>query len=301
MNKVCLVVLIGVPGAGKTTFCERFRSISSKQCSLVNVIHVCFDKFIKLEDKIDLDTGRFKAKRQQLLESLGALIEGIKLHDQNKLESANEDLIRKFNENISIDLSAQPRGKIYGILVDDNMYYRSMRYEVLGLARKYQTGFLQLFFNVPFLEAKVRNNKRANPISDEIMLRMRSKLEKPNEHFYKWERNTMELDGKVNFDYFPEIEHTIVQCANAPEASKEPANERQPVEQSTLHKVDLLLRKTISDIMKNRKSNIDSEDLKRLSEQLVNRRKAILDDLKMGSIVIDPQSATSEQMRLLFE
>lgn len=300
INKVCFIVLIGIPGAGKTTFCELFKRNLSEQCSLVNVIHVCFDEFIKLEDQLDFETGRFKEKRQLLLESIGAFIKGIKLHDPNILEEANQVLSRKFSKNISIDLNTIPSGKIYGILMDDNMYYRSMRYEVLGLARKYQTGFLQLYFNVPLLEATERNAKRARPIPEEIMSRMWLKLEKPNSQFYKWEINTIELNGNSNLDYCAEVKQEIVKCANKPEHLMEQNDARQPMEQSTLHKIDLLLRKAIGEVMKNRRLNGDGHDLKRLSEQLIQRKRTILDDLKNGSIVIDPQHTTSEQIQLLF-
>lgn len=295
-NKVCFVVMIGLPGAGKTTFCERFK----EKCSIIKVIHVCFDKFLRIGDNLDLETGQMKEKRRHFLEILGRLAEGIKLRNQIMFEEANEHLAKHFNENIQIDLDLRPTGKIFGIFLDDNMYYRSMRYEIVALAREYRAGFLQVHLDVSLEEALTRNATRTNPIPQEIVSRMWIKLEKPNEQFYKWERDTVNLTVNYKVEDIMEIEEQIAECANNPEHPIEQDVEREPVEQSTLHKVDLLLRKAVSDIIKDRRLTLNGLDLKHLSEHLVSRRRTILNDFKMGLIEVDPQSTTNEQIQSLF-
>ncbi|KXJ82471.1 hypothetical protein RP20_CCG013389 [Aedes albopictus] len=296
MNKVCFVVMIGLPGAGKTTFCESFK----EKCSIIKVIHVCFDKFLRIGDNLDLETGQMKEKRRHFLEILGRLAEGIKLRNKIIFEEANEDLAKHFNENIQIDLDLQPTGKIFGIFLDDNMYYRSMRYGIVALARKYGAGFLQVHLDVSLEQAQTRNATRSNPIPQEIVSRMWIKLEKPNEQFYKWERNTVNLTVNYKLEEIMEIKEKIAQCANNPEHPIEQDVEREPVEQSTLHKVDLLLRKAVSDIIKDRRPTLNGLDLKQLSEHLMSRRRTILNDFKMGLIEVDPRSTTNEQIQSLF-
>ncbi|XP_065088148.1 L-seryl-tRNA(Sec) kinase [Ochlerotatus camptorhynchus] len=297
MNKICLHVLIGIPGAGKTTFCEGFQAYLLEKRSPARLIHVCFDRLIKIEDTFDLENGCFKEKRRQLLESLGKIIEGIKFNDQTCVDQVNEELTKIFNANISIDLDSTASGNIYAIFLDDNMYYRSMRYEAFSLARKHGMGYLQSLFDVPLAEAKARNASRPNPIPEEIISRMWIKLEQPSWRFYKWERNTLELLG--NSLEFEQLEQAILNCANNPESPLETKAEKQPVEQSVVHKVDLLLRKAVGDIMKNRKEIFNGKELKLLSDQLSVRRKTILDDLRAGLIEIDPECATNEQIQLL--
>ncbi|XP_021697006.1 L-seryl-tRNA(Sec) kinase isoform X1 [Aedes aegypti] len=298
MNKVCFVVLIGIPGAGKTTFCERFQQIMLEKYSMVKVVHVCFDKFIRIGDNLDLETGHMKKKRKQLLRILEKVVEGIKLKNRIEIEEANDELTREFNENIHLDLDHKE--KIYSLFLDDNMYYRSMRYEILALARKHRTGFLQLHFNVSLMEAKARNSERSNPIPEDTMSRMWIKLEKPNGHFYRWEKNTVDLLGNNNLDDLETVEQRIIQCTNSPECPIEQNEVREPVEQSTIHKVDLLLRKAVSDVIKHQKALLNGADLKLFTKQLVCKRKAILNDLKLGLIDVDPQCATKEQIELLF-
>lgn len=297
MNKICLNVLIGIPGAGKTTFCEGFQAYLLEKHSPARLIHVCFDRLVEIEDNFDLENGCFKEKRRQLLQSFGKLIEGVKFNDQTCVDQVNKELIKKFNANIPIDLESTASGKVYAILLDDNMYYRSMRYEVFTLARKHGTGYLQSLFDVPLAEAKARNAGRPNPIAEEIISRMWIKLERPSSRFYKWERNTLELLG--NSLEFEQLEQAILNCVNNPESPLEAKPEKQPVEQSVVHKVDLLLRKAVGDIMKSRKEIFDGQELKLLSDQLIVRRKAILDDLRAGLIEIDPECATHEQIKLL--
>ncbi|KXJ71282.1 hypothetical protein RP20_CCG020948 [Aedes albopictus] len=180
------------------------------------------------------------------------------------------------------------------------MYYRSMRYEIVALARKYRVGFLQVHLEVPLEEAQTRNTTRSNPIPQEIISRMWIKLEKPNEQFYKWERNTVHLTVNYKLEEIMKIEEKVAQCANNPEHPIEQDIERELVEQSTLHKVDLLLRKAVSDIIKDRRLTLNGLDLKQLSEHLVSRRRTILNDFKMGLIEVDPQSTTNEQIQSLF-
>lgn len=297
MNKICLTVLVGIPGAGKTTFCQKFSAYLVEKSSAVGLIPICFDKFIKLDSSFDLESGCFKAKRRELLNCLEKLIEGVKFSDQECIDRVNEDLFEKFNANIPRDLDLTANEKLYAILIDDNMYYRSMRYEVFTMARKQGTGYVQMFFNVSLPEAKARNAARPNPIAEEIISRMWIKLERPNVSFYKWERNTLELLG--NLGEFARLEQAIIDCGSNPEKPPEANAEKQPIEQSVVHKLDLLLRKAVGDVMKDRKKIVDDQELKLLSNHLSARKQVVLDEFRAGLLEIDPECATGEQIKLL--
>lgn len=72
------------------------------------------------------------------------------------------------------------------VLIDDNLYYRSMRFEWFKLARDCSLGFCQVFVSCPLEEAIRRNASRKSPVPESSIRVMESKLELPREE--SWER-----------------------------------------------------------------------------------------------------------------
>ena len=42
----CIVVLVGIPGSGKTKFCEKYSTFSEQK--QINCLHICYDQLISL-------------------------------------------------------------------------------------------------------------------------------------------------------------------------------------------------------------------------------------------------------------
>ena len=87
-SQTCIVVLIGLPGAGKTTFCQKFVSNFSKPDSDskvgFNVVHVCYDAFVDLEEQAKLaenvedGSTKWKEKRKEISEGVESFLDFLK-------------------------------------------------------------------------------------------------------------------------------------------------------------------------------------------------------------------------------
>ncbi|XP_055619874.1 L-seryl-tRNA(Sec) kinase [Toxorhynchites rutilus septentrionalis] len=297
MNKICLSVLIGIPGAGKTSFCNNFQRYLEGKDSSVKLIHICYDSFIKLENANDMDKGLFKSKRQLLLRFLESLVEAIQKNDPFLMNQLSEALKEEYGLDLPLQLEPTSGTQVYVLLLDDNMYYRSMRYEIFKLARKHCTGYQQIYFEVPLLDARVRNSQRTKPVPDGIVSQMWMKLEKPSPRFYTWEKNTTTLRGSsANYDA---IVSELLRRSNEYESVAD-IPVPMKMEQSNIHKMDLLLRKTVGEILRNNQLILFSAELKLLSNELIIRKQKILNDLKAGLIKINPDEITDEGMHSLF-
>ncbi|KAG7256438.1 hypothetical protein CRUP_002867 [Coryphaenoides rupestris] len=89
------------------------------------------------------------------------------------------------------------------LLLDDNFYYPSMRYEVYQLARKCSLGFCQVFLDCSVQSCTRRNQERANPLPTDVILAMSKRLEPPNPQKNPWERNSITLN---NSEHLSEME-----------------------------------------------------------------------------------------------
>ncbi|XP_058462694.1 L-seryl-tRNA(Sec) kinase [Malaya genurostris] len=299
MSEVCINVLIGLPGAGKTTFCQNFRNYLQQKQSSITVVHVCFDDFIKLGN---FDYGNsYKLKRKQFLECFELVLRAVRTRSDKCLYQANEKFIKTFGKDLAIELNSTSTLKTtYLFILDDNMYYRSMRYEILKLARKNRTGYFQIYFDIPLEDAMTRNVTRSTPIPDDVILRMNIRLEKPNGHFYRWERNCISTkDPLLDLD---KIELMVIDRINHHESQLDCKIVAPVVEQSIVHKLDLLMRKTISEIIRNTKNGSSQELLKLLSNELNSKRKTLLNNFRAGLVEIpDPDNINIQHIRMLFQ
>ena len=110
----CIVLLVGLPGTGKTTFAK----ILSQTNEAASCATVSFDEVLPLEEQKALSTApsssgnKWKLARQDMKDRV-----------RKEMAERNDDVI---------------------VFVDDNNYYRSMRQEYHRLARDANAGFCQL-------------------------------------------------------------------------------------------------------------------------------------------------------------
>ncbi|XP_010624889.1 L-seryl-tRNA(Sec) kinase, partial [Fukomys damarensis] len=152
-------------------------------------------------------TSQWKMLRQELLKYLEcflvALINGCQMSaPPNKTEAMWEDFITCLKDQDLI-ISAAPAAQPFHLLaktalsrplvlvLDDNFYYQSMRYEVYQLARKYSLGFCQIFLDSPLETCLQRNGQRPQAVPTEIICLMERKIERPNPEKNAWEHNSL--------------------------------------------------------------------------------------------------------------
>ncbi|NXN74000.1 PSTK kinase, partial [Himantopus himantopus] len=176
------------------------------------------------------------------------------------------------------------------LILDDNFYYQSMRYEVYQLARKYSLSFCQLFLECPVECCLQRNRLRSHPLPDETIRLMARKIEMPDLKKNAWERNSLILKS---FDCTLEDEYQIIGLlATALENPVKPNEENLEQKEadraicaaSTVHQADGICRRIISQTMKDAKDkNVLPSEMKSLAEELNKLKAEFLEDLRQGN------------------
>ncbi|XP_019845721.2 L-seryl-tRNA(Sec) kinase [Bactrocera dorsalis] len=264
-TRICLVALIGLPAAGKSTFSRWMLSIPQQQ---FNVIHLCYDDFLPAQDNTLIAEIELKSQRSKILANINSLI--CELNDNAYIA---RDIIK------SVKLSENEKCNDFLILCDDNNYYRSMRYKLYQLCRQNKCAYAQIYLECDLKLALSRNSARPDNerVSDEILQRMGIRLERPNSAKHHWEENTLLLAGCDDF--------TIMKAGILDFLSKSLDEIVQPLTQSVttetvvslLHQLDLLLRKRIGDILQ---LENDSAERSKKVKMLIAKRKAILQEFR---------------------
>ncbi|KPP62868.1 L-seryl-tRNA(Sec) kinase-like [Scleropages formosus] len=142
------------------------------------------------------------------------------------------------------------------ILLDDNFYYQSMRYEVYQLARRYSMGFCQLYVQRPVTSCLRRNRTRSCPLPDEVIVAMEKRLEPPNPLKNSWEQSSLTMTSEDGFS--PQgIELSIDLIAASLDNPLSPIQDdteqkeadRQRCTSSVMHQADQACRRLVSQAM----------------------------------------------------
>ncbi|NXC36955.1 PSTK kinase, partial [Campylorhamphus procurvoides] len=183
------------------------------------------------------------------------------------------------------------------LLLDDNFYYQSMRYEVYQLARRYSLGFCQLFLECPLECCLQRNHLRSDPVPEETIHLMARKIEMPDPKKNAWEQNSLILRSS---DFISEDNEQIINLLTTalenPVRPNEEDTEQKEADRaicaaSAVHQADQTCRRVISQAMKDaRGKNILPSEMKSLAEELNKLKAEFLEDLKQGK-TLKPQNS----------
>ncbi|NXJ68931.1 PSTK kinase, partial [Rostratula benghalensis] len=176
------------------------------------------------------------------------------------------------------------------LILDDNFYYQSMRYEVYQLARKYSLSFCQLFLDCPLECCLQRNSLRSQPVPEQTISLMARKIEMPDLKKNAWERNSLVLKS---LDCTSEDEYHIISLLATALENPVKQHEENPEEKeldraicaaSAIHQADGRCRRIISQAMKDTKDkNLPPGELKSLAEELHKLKAEFLEDLRRGN------------------
>uniref|UniRef100_A0A2H6N612 L-seryl-tRNA(Sec) kinase n=1 Tax=Micrurus carvalhoi TaxID=3147026 RepID=A0A2H6N612_9SAUR len=240
-----LCVLCGLPAAGKTRTVQALSS-SLRKCKGWSCILLSYDDLIPLEAFGETEISHWRSYRHELLlyleHFLQALIKGCHyfppskrtekmwksfascLMEQGLISAGTED-----SASCQYLIDFIPLRPIYFIL-DDNFYYRSMRYEVYQLARQYSLGFCQLFLDSQIEVCLERNSQRKEPLPEETIFAMAQKLECPNPKKYTWEKNSLILkSAEFSFEDNLQVFNLLSSALENPVKSmEENAEEKTP-------------------------------------------------------------------------
>lgn len=313
----CLVVLSGIPGCGKSSLAgllhRHFHSQADTELGRVNVIVVPYDELISNDIIVYGETEQtWKDLRERIVLSVEKLLSGDSLPEEGNVGAgdAHSDMVVKFGEVVR---QQQQPADLTIVVIDDNMYYSSMRYRYYQLARKYACGFCQLYIQCDMAVAQQRNAARHNPVPDDIIVRMAKKIETPNSEINSWEANSVILDGKDNMENFVADIFSLIKKAVLNPV--QPIEEVDPavVEQSrqislnnAIHQSDQILRKIVSQKMADLKdSSCDKATLQRQSKMYMETRKTCLEKVRSGHVcfpvAVDQQTTSCDVNSELYQ
>uniref|UniRef100_A0A8C5UB20 Phosphoseryl-tRNA kinase n=1 Tax=Malurus cyaneus samueli TaxID=2593467 RepID=A0A8C5UB20_9PASS len=184
------------------------------------------------------------------------------------------------------------------LLLDDNFYYQSMRYEVYQLARKYSLGFCQLFLECPVECCLQRNRLRSDPVPEQTIHLMARKIEMPDLRKNAWEQHSLILSSSDCISEDKYVTGLILELSLSAilEASYciDTEAARAICAASAVHQADQACRRVISQAMQDAKGkNILPSEMKSLAEELNRLKAEFLDDLRQGKTLKYSDPATS--------
>ncbi|KAK3877231.1 hypothetical protein Pcinc_018031 [Petrolisthes cinctipes] len=156
------------------------------------------------------------------------------------------------------------------LLLDDNFYYRSMRYETFKLARKHGTGFCQVYVECSTDVALTHNMQRLSRVPEEVVRAMAEKLQPPRPDQHAWESPTYVVQSEIGpggeagprakiksefgMEILSKVWEMIDQCSLLPvlpveDNSTEVAESRIQCSQSVAHQADLKLRALVGSLI----------------------------------------------------
>ncbi|KFO99293.1 L-seryl-tRNA(Sec) kinase, partial [Calypte anna] len=176
------------------------------------------------------------------------------------------------------------------LILDDNFYYQSMRYEVYQLARKYSLSFCQIFLECPLECCLQRNRLRSHPVPDQTISLMATKIEIPDLQKNTWEQHSLILK---NSDCTSENDEQIISllatALENPVQQNEENTEQKEADRvlcaaSAVHQADQSCRRLISQAMKDAKGqNVLPSEMKSLAEELNRLKAEFLEGLRQGN------------------
>ncbi|CAG5133203.1 unnamed protein product [Candidula unifasciata] len=312
---ICICLLCGLPGSGKTSLLRTLLYPSKdtseemqQRLAQFMIVGIEYDAIVPWRtvdsryalDKEDKGNGKWKHDRGQVVTATEVLLQHIchnglsEISLQTKPEGLLVDVWQQFLQVLELFNAERQniRNQIV-LIVDDNMYFRSMRYEYYKLARKYGTGFCQIYLQCSCEKAAERNKNRQgiNQVSDEVILKMSEKLEPPDQEKHYWESNSITIRAEDSIDIdriLTMIQSAILNPVHCLEKADTEEIKKSRIECSTslLHQADLILRKCVATKMAEFKSCMKPEQLKERSQHVLKAKEQILCKLKEGRIPI---------------
>jgi len=224
-----LVPLIGLPGVGKTTFCQNIIKFLSEGHAKSEtddeltervqavVFHLRYDEFLPRILTTSDDENTTKRYRQAVIlvvdcvlqtlandvecRTVADILAGARLHLAEKEPTLSPETIEACL-TVFTKLTSGKEGSFHLsrdssviVLIDDNNNYRSMRYAHYRLARKHSVSYLQLYFDAPASVAKFNDALREGieRVGELVIEKMTKTLEEPDPGKYRWERRSCRI------------------------------------------------------------------------------------------------------------
>ncbi|KAL7642517.1 UNVERIFIED_CONTAM: hypothetical protein RMT77_007078 [Armadillidium vulgare] len=284
METNCVICLfIGLPGSGKTTLCNKLTTYLNNCDVNSKVINFEFDSFINLEEQSKLVTVTKNDREEKIFKTL-----------RNEFAREIENTI----ENIKNNLIK------YVILVDDNFYYKSMRYKFYQMAAKFNCGYCQVYLDCCLDLALERNNDRSSKVNEEAIKTMAKRMEVPNKSC-QWEAESFisSANAEINIeDVSSFVNSNFLNARSLVDINALDKTVAQNLNlKSLLHRSDLILRTLVGEIIKHKSA--EGFNKKEVANLANNYRQEILSNfrnqtLKMPCTVIGADEINALELEM---
>uniref|UniRef100_A0A4W4H347 Phosphoseryl-tRNA kinase n=1 Tax=Electrophorus electricus TaxID=8005 RepID=A0A4W4H347_ELEEL len=286
---MCLCVLCGLPGSGKSRLAQAVHGYIQKQGWRTLILS--YDELIP-ENAFDLNTSqtRWKQHRQVVLSCLESFLQDpgapSPCHSDGGVQEHFNQAVEQQEVLVTLQNTSQPARLV--LLLDDNFYYQSMRYEVYQLARKYSISFCQVYLHCPVEVCFYRNQDRGLPVSDEIIMEMSKRIEPPNTAKNHWEKSSLTLNSTeditdITIQKLLQLFTSALENPLSPveDDSEQREADREQCASSVMHQADRACRRLVTQTMQMaRVNNMSHEVLSALASDLSKQKGCFLRELR---------------------
>lgn len=350
--RVCILVLSGLPGCGKSSLARLLKASSVPDTShpcpnthqedtpspwqphtnlhpstqpperevthdqqSTRIFHVSYDELIPEDLEVqmiqsDVDS-EWKSLREKIVNCVECLVECLlssnRLRDQEKPVD-DEALWSRFSQVVETQDCSDFRGENSRpcvLVIDDNMYYRSMRHKYFQLARKYEQGFCQIHLQCNKELAMTRNSTRTERrVPNDVIITMATKMEMPNPQECPWEQHSVILDTSTINQSLLHVFHQLVQSAmlDPPRLVLEDVEgkeeSRHICSANQLHQADQILRRLVSSRIKCTGTDVSQQERSRFAKFCSTLKSQILRELRTGSILVPTDISTVDASKM---
>lgn len=292
-RKGCILLICGLPSSGKTLLTNNFIKFSKLNTKSNLVFYkISIDELIPIKDQsiqIQTNSGFWRQFRHDLRFATNLFLNQLM---NNKLD-INEDIdenvwsllesIRRQN-NICSTHELGISSEHFVVIIDDNFYYKSMRYEFFQTSKLFGLGFAIIMINCSLDSTLIRNRLRTEDkcIPEDVIIKMSERFECPKPEGFEF-RTFFVCTESFNFNITEELTQFITDAINNPIVdstilSPEEQEFRQRLDikskENLIHKIDCILRQLINELI------IESIDKKVIGKSLNESKKCLLTELK---------------------
>ncbi|KAM6951506.1 L-seryl-tRNA(Sec) kinase [Aplochiton taeniatus] len=299
----CLCIFCGLPASGKSTLARAVRALTVNEgwrATVVSYDEIILDEAFRAKSVDDHGLQQppteWKVHRQAILQCVEHILQNPQgLAPLTSSCHINSDAWRFCVQALqltgTVENSKTEQCPVL-ILLDDNFYYPSMRYEVYQLARKYSLGFCQVYLHCPVEACIERNLKRPQPLPTKVILDMAQRMDPPSVERNSWEKNSIALDSTSNLSQ-EDMQRLLelLSCAvNNPlspvkDDTQQKEADRLSCASSVVHQADQACRRLVSEAMKSaRESKVPPECMRSLSAELTESKTRLLHHLRKQAL-----------------